>query len=168
MNSTFKLPDKHTQQHHVSSVETSSKEPRLLEDKLQVVLLASVLGNSSTKLEVNGHTGCSDDHTGNPKEESKTDTARQLQDTTGCGEDTGTDHSVEDQECSAQDTNLALIRSCFGMLTFSYIDQSVKVTKNVPLERLTSSTITLVAILVGTSLYHSSAGVLRFFLRKHT
>lgn len=54
------------------------------------------------------------------------------------------------------------------MLTFSYIDQSVKVTKNVPLERLTSSTITLVAILVGTSLYHSSAGVLRFFLRKHT
>ena len=160
MNSTFKLPDKHTQQHHVSSVETSSEESRLLEDILQVVLLASVLGDSSTEFEVNGHTGCSDDHTGNPKEESKTNTARQLQDTTGCGEDTGTDHSVEDQECSAQDTNLALVRSCFGMLTFNYVDQSVKSLKDDSPERLTSSAISFVAILIGTSLHHSSAGVL--------
>ena len=168
MNSTFKLPDKHTQKHHISSVEASSKESRLLEDILQVVLLASVLGNASTELEIDCHSGGGNDHTRDPEEEGETDTAGQLQDTTRRGEDTGTDHSVEDQECSTQDANLAFVRSCFGMLTFSYVDQSVKSTDEVSPERLTSSAISLVAILIGTSLHHSSAEVLGFFLSRHT
>ena len=168
MNSTFKLPDKHTQQHHVSSVETSSKEPRLLEDKLQVVLLASVLGNTSAELEVDGHTSGSNDHTRYPKEESETNATRKLQDTTGSGKDTGSDHSVEDQERSAQDADLALVRSCFGMLTFACFVQSVKSTNELPSKPLTSNTITLVAILVSTSLHDSRAEDLLFLLSSHT
>ena len=115
-----------TQQHHISSVKSSSKEPGLLEDILQVVLLASVLGNTSTELEVDSHTSSSNDHTRDPKEESKTNATRKLQDTTRSGKDTSADHSVEDQERSAPDADLALVRSCFGMLTFAYTDQSAK------------------------------------------
>ena len=168
MNSTFKLPDKHTQQHHVSSVETSSKEPRLLEDKLQVVLLASVLGDGRSEFEVDSHTGSSNKATSYPHEKRQTDTTRQRQNAARSGEDTGSDHAVEDEEGSADHADLALVRSCFGMLTFACFVQSVKSTNELPSKPLTSNTITLVAILVSTSLHDSRAEDLLFLLSSHT
>jgi hypothetical protein len=113
-----------TKQQHVSSVKTCSKESRLLEDILQVVLLASVLGNPCAELKIDSHTSGSDDHTRYPKEESKTNTARQLQDPTGRSEDSGADHAIEDQESCRHDADLALVGCCFGMFALAY-DRSV-------------------------------------------
>jgi hypothetical protein len=108
-----------TEQQHVSSVETCSEEPRLLEDILQVVLLASVLGNACAELKIDRHPSGGDDHTRHPKEESKPNTTRQLQNPTRRSENSSTDHTVKDQERSRHDADLALVGCCFGVFAFS-------------------------------------------------
>lgn len=69
-------PDSLTQQQHISSVKTRGKELRLLEHIFEIVLLASVLGNASTELEIDCHSGGGNDHTRDPEEESKTNATR--------------------------------------------------------------------------------------------
>lgn len=71
-----KESDSLTQQQHISSVKTRGKELRLLEHVFKIVLLASVFGNASTKLEIDCHSSGGNDHTRDPEEESKTNTTR--------------------------------------------------------------------------------------------
>ena len=109
-----------TQQQHIASVKSSSQELRLLVDELKVVLLASVLGDGRSEFEVDSHTSSSNKAASYPHEKRQTDTARQRQNAARSGEDTGSDHAVENEEGSADHADLALVRGCFGMLAFTY------------------------------------------------
>lgn len=81
----------------------------LAEDVLEVVLLSSVTWEPCAELHVDGKASCRNDHAGNPDEESQSDGAALRKDRGRSGEDTGSDHAVEDEESSRDAANMATV-----------------------------------------------------------
>lgn len=86
-----------TQEDNIGGVHARHEEAGLAVDVFQVVLLATVLGETSAEFHIDGCTGPGDDAASDPQEERETDTARQGEDGAWGCEDTGTDDSVKDE-----------------------------------------------------------------------
>lgn len=97
-----------TEQDDISSVQTSGQELGTAIDVFEVVLLTTVLWDSSSPFEVDGGSSESDNHTSDPDKERQADTARKAEDGTGSSEDTGTNDTVDDQEDGGGDSDLSL------------------------------------------------------------
>ena len=82
----------------VPGVHTSDEQSGFLVHKLEVVLLASVSWQSRAKLHVDEETRSGDEGSDDPHEEGEADRAAQSKDATGCSEDTGSNHPVDDAE----------------------------------------------------------------------
>lgn len=95
-----------TEEDDVSGVETSDEELGLSIDVFKVVLFTTILGDSSSKLEVDGSTSSGNDGTDEPHDESETGATAELEDGGGSGKDTGTDDTVKDEHGGGEDTNL--------------------------------------------------------------
>lgn len=78
-------------------------------NKFEIVLFTTVPWDRGTKFEVDSHTGGRNDHADHPYEETKTDTSRQEEDGARRGEDTGSNHTVEDQEESGDGADLTFL-----------------------------------------------------------
>jgi hypothetical protein len=94
---------------NVRGVDASDEELGLAVDELEIILLATVLGDTGSPFEVNGRTSSGDDGTNDPDDESKTWTAEKSEDRAGCSKDTGSNDTVEDEHRSAQNTDLAFV-----------------------------------------------------------
>jgi hypothetical protein len=93
---------------NIAGVQRGSEEPRLAEDILENILLASVSGNCRTKLHIDGSTSGGDEPTDKPHNQGETDGTAERENTAGRGEDTGADDTVEDEKRSSGDADGAL------------------------------------------------------------
>lgn len=108
-----------TQQDGIGRVHGRHQELGLLEDIFEVVLLSTVLGNSSTPFQIDSSTSHSNQSTNDPHDQGQTNTTRQRQNSTRGSEDTSTDDTVEDQKGGTDDTNLAtVVRSSLEDISF--------------------------------------------------
>lgn len=98
-----------TEEDDVGCVHGGDEVLRLAVDVFEVVLLSSVTWESCAELHVDGETSCRNDHAGNPDEEGQSDGAALRKDRGRSGEDTGSDHAVEDEESSRDAANMATV-----------------------------------------------------------
>lgn len=72
------------EQHDVAGVEARDEEAGLLEDVLEVVLLAAVAREAGAEFKVDCHSGGGDEHAGHPDEEGQADAATERVDCARC------------------------------------------------------------------------------------
>lgn len=95
-----------SEKNRIPGIDSCGEETRVTVDVFKVVLLATVSRDSGTEFHVHKGTGQSNDHTNNPHEEGETNRAREFQNGTRRGKDTGSNHAVEDEEGRREDSDL--------------------------------------------------------------